>query len=166
MNKGRSNQLLRRAWPAVFLLSGLMALPALAQEAGQDPAAQAAGQRTDGQIEMDVVHALDANPTLTNDVIAAGTVQGEVMLSGTSSSESNRQLAESIAAKVPGVVKVVNNLKVGDTQQAAQDANAQPQDQVAPPDQGQYPAQAQADPQGQYPAQDPNQYPAQPQAQP
>jgi BON domain len=171
MNNVGSNQLFRRTWPAAFLLSGLMAMPALTARAiAQDAAPQATdGQRTDGQIEMDVVHALDANPALTNDFITAGTVQGEVTLSGTSQSDANRTLAESIATKVSGVTKVVNNLKVGDPQQAAEQNGAQPQDQVAPPDQGQY--QAQGDPQGQYPAQqypaqDPNQYPAQPQPQP
>ncbi len=171
MNYGDTNQLFRKAWPAALLLSGLMAMPAIAQEpAGQDSTAQtASGQRSDGQIEMDVVHALDANPALTNDFITAGTVQGEVTLSGTSLSDSNRKLAESIAVKVPGVTKVVNNLKVGDPQQAAEQNGAQPQDQVAPPDQSQGQYQAQGDPQGQYPAQDPNQYPQQsqyPQQQP
>jgi hypothetical protein len=166
MNTSGTNKIFRRTWPAALLLSGLMTLPAIGQEqAGQDPGAQAtAGQRTDSQIETDVVRAIDANPTLTNDWITAGTVQGEVTLSGTSASDANRKLTESIAAKVPGVTKVVNNLKVGDPQQAAeQNGGAQPQDQIAPPDpgqaQGQY--QAQGDPQGQYPAQDPNQYPQQ-----
>ncbi len=166
MNNGGTNPIFRRTWPAALLLSGLMALPAIAQEsAAQDSAPQAAaGQRTDSQIETDVVRAIDANPTLTNDWITAGTVQGEVTLSGTSASDANRKLTESIAAKVPGVTKVVNNLKVGDPQQAADQYGAQPQDQIAPPDpgqgQGQY--QAQGDPQGQqYPAQDPNQYPQQ-----
>ncbi len=93
-----------------------------------------AGDRTDGQIEMDVVHALDAAPELKQDWITAATVQGEVTLSGTSASDANRQLAESIAAKVPGVSKVVNSLKVGDPQTAsAQDNGSQPQDQDAPP---------------------------------
>jgi hypothetical protein len=87
---------------------------------------------------MDVVHALDAAPALEKDWITAGTVQGEVTLSGTSASADNRQLAESIAGKVPGVTKVVNNLKVGDPQ-TAQDAQGQPKDQAD------YPSQAPAD---------------------
>ena len=115
---------------------------AMAQDApAQNQAAQdqaPSGQRTDGQIEMDVVHALDAAPSLKNDWITAGTVQGEVTLSGTSASAANKQLAESIAAKVPGVTKVVNSLKVGDPQAAA-NGQGQPQDQVQSdyPDQGQ-----------------------------
>jgi hypothetical protein len=161
-------QTLRSILPAVILVGSLTALPAMAQDAtGQQAGTEAAsGQRTDGQIEMDVVHALDANPALKNDWITAGTVQAEVTLSGTSASDANKQLAESIAAKVPGVTKVVNNLTVGDPQQAAaQNGDSQPQDQIAPPD----PSQAQADAQpqypNQYPAQPQNQYPAQPQAQ-
>jgi hypothetical protein len=106
----------------------LSARVALAQDSApqQDQAPQNAGQRSDGQIEMDVVHALDADPALKQDFITAGTVQGEVTLSGTSLSEANRQLAESIAKKVSGVTKVVNSLKVGDPT-VAQDGANQPQ---------------------------------------
>jgi hypothetical protein len=85
----------------------------------------AQGQRTDGQIELDVVHALDASPALKNDYITAGTVNGQVTLSGASATAANRTLAVSIAGKVPGVTNVINNLKVGDPQ-AAQDASGQP----------------------------------------
>ena len=134
------NPTLRKIWPAVFFVSslgGLMVLntAAIAQDAVSQDSAPA-GQRTDGQIETDVVTALDASPALKQDWITAGTVQGEVTLSGTSGSDANRQLAESIAAKVPGVTKVVNNLKVGDPQ-VAQDAQLQGQDQGEYPDQGQ-----------------------------
>lgn len=92
---------------------------AMAQDAnaanGQSQTQSAAqqGQRTDGAIEMDVVHALDASDALKNDLITAATIQGEVTLSGTVSSEANKQLAQSIAARVNGVTKVNNNLTVG-----------------------------------------------------
>jgi len=94
------------------------------------PAAQAQGPRTDGQIEMDVVHALDASAALKNDLITAATIQSEVTLSGTVSSQASKQLAESIAAHVDGVTKVHNNLKVGNPGAEAQnmppaDAEAQ-----------------------------------------
>jgi hypothetical protein len=134
-----------KIWPAIVVMgsfgigASMNAVPAIAQDsvpAAQDSSQAAAGQRTDGQIEMDVVHALDASPALKQDWITAGTVQGEVTLSGTSGSDANRQLAESIASKVPGVTKVVNNLKVGDPQ-TAQDAQPQAQDQGEYPDQGQ-----------------------------
>lgn len=102
-------------WVGVIALGGTMAL-------GQDAATTTAAPRSDGQIEMDVVHALDASQALKNDLITAATIQSEVTLSGTVSSDSSRQLAESIAKTVPGVTKVHNNLKVGNP---ADDANAQ-----------------------------------------
>ncbi len=93
---------------------------------------QAPGQRTDGQIEMDVVQALDNSAALKNDLITAATIQGQVTLSGTVASDADRQLAESISSKVPGVTKVNNNLKVGNP---ANDPNAQTDlnDNNAPP---------------------------------
>ncbi len=100
----------------VMVLCGAVAM---AQDAGAangqtqgQPAAEQ-GQRTDSQIEMDVVHALDASAALKNDLITAATIQGEVTLSGTVSSDASKQLAESIAGHVNGVSKVHNNLTVG-----------------------------------------------------
>jgi hypothetical protein len=130
------------AWVAVVLLCGLFALPqaALAQDANTPPAAPSAGQRTDGQIEMDVVHALDGSKALKNDLITAATIQGEVTLSGTVSTAASSELAESIAGRVAGVIKVQNNLTVGDPQAPAagdpgaqQMADNQPDDAAAPP---------------------------------
>lgn len=105
------------AWTALIVLSGALAL---AQDQG--------AARTDGQIEMDVVHALDASQQLQNDLITAATIQGEVTLSGTVTDEASRQLAESIARQVAGVTAVHNNLKIGDPQAAAEAGNmdAQP----------------------------------------
>jgi hypothetical protein len=113
--------LLKYVFSLVLVLGALASL-SLAQGAAN-------GQRGDGQIEMDVVHALDGSQALKDDLITAATIQGEVTLSGTVSSDSSRQLAESLAKSVPGVTKVHNNLKVGNP---AQDANAQamPADQV------------------------------------
>jgi hypothetical protein len=110
---------------ALVALAVLCAVVALAQDAGAaaqpqgQPAAQQ-GQRTDGQIEMDVVHALDASAALKNDLITAATIQGEVTLSGTVSTNASKQLAESIAAHVAGVTKVHNNLQIGNPGAAAQ----------------------------------------------
>lgn len=97
---------------------------ATAQDTGepQEQPAPAAGQRSDGQIEMDVVKALDDSQALKNDLITAATIQGQVTLSGTVSSDASKQLAESIVSKVPGVTKVNNHLKVGNP---ANDPNAQ-----------------------------------------
>ena len=112
---------MKKSWTLrVFSSLGVIALAgvmALAQDA-----APSSGPRSDGQIEMDVVHALDASQALKNDLITAATIQSEVTLSGTVSSDSSKQLAESIARTVPGVTQVHNNLKVGNP---ADDANAQ-----------------------------------------
>ncbi len=142
------------AWAAMTVLCAAIAL---AQDNGapaQDSsgaAAAAQGQRTDGQIEMDVVQALDASQALKNDMITAATIQGEVTLSGTVSSDASKQLAGSIASHVNGVTKVNNNLTVGNPQDAqgaqapppdadtdAMADNGQPQPNAAPapPDQG------------------------------
>lgn len=98
-------------WVAVVAFSGLAAL-----------AQNGAAARTDGQIEMDVVHALDGAPALKNDLITAATVNGEVTLAGTVSSTSSRELAVSIVQGVAGVKTVHNNLQVGNP---ADDPNAQ-----------------------------------------
>src|SRR3954464_5737370 len=94
----------------------------------QQNAAPAVDERTDGQIEMDVVKALDDSQALKNDLITAATIQGQVTLSGTVSSDASKQLAESIVGKVPGVTKVNNHLKVGNPaeDQAAQAAPPEP----------------------------------------
>ncbi len=128
------------AWAALAMFCGAVAL---AQETGAGTGAAAV--RTDSQIEMDVVHALDASPTLQNDLITAATIQGEVTLSGTVSSESSQQLAGSIAAQVPGVTKVNNNLQVGNPQAAAEAGDQQAEEnqtgnEAAAPGEEQQPA--------------------------
>jgi hypothetical protein len=125
-------------WSGVAVLS---AIAALAQDpAPQNPytqntgqvAAAPGGQRTDGQIEMDVVHALDASQPLKNDLITAATIQGEVTLAGTVSSADSKKLAESIVTKVPGVTGVHNNLNVGNPQDAQNEMTPQPADESDP----------------------------------
>jgi len=116
----------------------LCAVAALAQDAGAaggqsqaQPSAQP-GPRSDGQIEMDVVHALDASAALKNDLITAATIQGEVTLSGTVSTGASKQWAESIAAHVDGVTKVHNNLQVGNPGPDAQALQPAPGSQDVP----------------------------------
>ncbi len=128
-----SHTLLKRAIIQFMGFAGvavLCATVAFAQDAGSAPAqpqnqpAAQQGPRTDGQIEMDVVHALDASAALKNDLITAATIQGEVTLSGTVSTDASKQLAESIATHVVGVTKVHNNLTIGNPGPDAQ--NPQP----------------------------------------
>ncbi len=153
---------MKRRYVKLLALSGVLLL-GVAMPYAQDAAAGA--QRTDGQIEMDVVHALDAEQSLKNDLITAATIESEVTLAGTVSSEASKELAGSVAAKVSGVTKVNNNLTVGNPQEAQ---NAQPQPDMnddvpqtasnAPPDDGPASASSQDYPQagpppekGQYP---------------
>jgi len=156
--------LLKRGLRNVLAWSGLAVLCAVVAIA-QD--AVSGAQRSDGQIETDVVHALDASQALKNDLITAATIQSEVTLSGTVSNLSSKELAESIASHVNGVTKVNNNLRIG-TPQAAQSAPA-PDASTVPMGQGQqsegpmpapqaYPQRAPGPDQGQYPP-----YPARPQ---
>ena len=116
------------AWVSAVVLCSAIAL-------AQD-SAPATGQRTDGQIEMDVVHALDASQALKNDLITAATIQSEVTLSGTVSSDASKKLAESIVKGVPGVSGVHNNLKVGNpaNDPNAQDAQIASEDDSGAPD--------------------------------
>ena len=107
------------AWTAMALLCGVIAL---SQDAAPASGQTANGVRTDGQIEMDVVHALDGSAALKNDLITAATIQSQVTLAGTVSSEDSKKLAESIVKGVSGVTGVKNNLKVGNP---ADDPNAQ-----------------------------------------
>ncbi len=163
------------AWAGVAVLCSVVTL---AQDAGAppapsqgQPAAQSQEPRSDGQIEMDVVHALDASQALKNDLITAATIQSEVTLSGTVSSQASKQLAESIASHVPGVTKVQNNLTVGNPQDAqamqpAPDSEAQEMPGNPPAGNGTAglpppgPAPDQNPPQANYPA--PAPYPQQP----
>ena len=72
-----------------------------AQQDSPQDAAQANAQRSDGEIEMDVVKALDDSQALKNDLITAATIQSQVTLSGTVSSEASKRLAESKTQSTP-----------------------------------------------------------------
>jgi hypothetical protein len=146
---------LKRVFPQVLALTAVGVLSASMAFAQDAP--PAAGQRSDGQIEMDVVHALDASQTLKNDLITAATIQSEVTLAGTVSSQASKDLAGSLSAQVPGVTKVNNNLKIGNPQQAQ---DAQP---AAAADPGDANAQQQAASQPDYgPTPPPQAYPQNP----
>ncbi len=112
-------------WAAAVVLCAAVAFAQDAQNApasASSGAAATAGQRTDAQIEMDVVKALDASQALKNDLITAATIQSEVTLSGTVSNQASRELADSIAGHVPGVTKVHNNLSIGNPETAQNEA--------------------------------------------
>lgn len=158
-----NRSLINKAFPQVLMGIVLVAAgPALALA----QRAPAPGQRTDGQIEMDVVKALDASQALKNDLITAATIQSEVTLAGTVSDEASKELAASIVSGVPGVTGVHNNLKIGNPQDAQADglgpapANAPDDGSAAPPSPNN---QAESD---QGPMPPPQAYPQQPQQAP
>lgn len=184
------NRSCSHAFPRILTWTVLAAM-SLAVAVAQN-AAPASGQRSDGQIEMDVVKALDASQALKNDLITAATIQGEVTLAGTVSDKAAKDLAASIVSGVPGVTKVNNELKIGNPQQAQADqlgpspdstpdtgSAAPPQGAENPSDEGPmpppqaypqqspYPGQAQPYPQqAPYPGQAQAPYPPYPQGRP
>jgi DNA-binding beta-propeller fold protein YncE len=121
MVEGTIRQL--KAWAGVAALCATFAsaqdAPPSTKQGQRQPVAQQ-GQRTDVQIEMDVVRALDASAALKSDLIAAATVRGEVTLSGTVSNDASKELAESIATRVDGVTKIHDNLTIGTPDAEAQ----------------------------------------------
>jgi hypothetical protein len=147
-------------WAACAVLSCSLALAQDATPPDTTTAApsNAASSRTDGQIEMDVVRFLDASRALKNDLITAATIQGEVTLSGTVSTEASSELAEAIVSHIPGVTKVNNNLTVGNPQEA-QNQGPQPATDSQPDNSG--PAEpAPAPGEGPMPVPPPSQPPA------
>ncbi len=155
--------LFKRVFPQILFFAELVVLcGAIALAQDQAPvmteSPQAAAQRTDGQIEMDVVHALDASPELKNDLITAATIEGEVTLSGTVTSKGSSDKAASIAGQVAGVTKVNNNLKIGNPQEAQGDNGVPP---MAGGEQGNEPGPQGYSQQGPVPDQGQEPYPSQ-----
>ena len=116
----------------VVILSGAM----VAGAAG----AQDSKPLPDAQIESNVLRALASAPELSTQNIQTSTVYGTVTLSGNVHDEDLRVKAENLAARAPGVKKVVDQLTLGDTPppvgapaeqaQAAPDASGPPPGQV------------------------------------
>jgi hypothetical protein len=126
----------------------------------------------DAQIEANVLKALASAPQLANQNITTTTVYGVVTLSGTVQDEPSRDTAEHLAANAAGVLKVVDELTIGQVPAAdngaaaGQDATGgmlQSDGTIAPP-QGQSAPNPSATPQGAQPGQYPppaGQYPQQ-----
>src|SRR5271165_1827291 len=102
---------------SVGLLAGCLwfsaGTAALAQDntAGQQASASQAS-RTDADIQSDVGYALTHDSTLQGQQIGCTTANGTVTLSGTVQTDAQRQQAETVAANVPGVGGILNNIKV------------------------------------------------------
>lgn len=85
-------------------------LPAVALQAqGADGEAKIA----DAQVEANVLKALASAPELSTQNIQSSTVYGTVTLTGNVQDEAKRTRAENLAARAPGVKKVVDELTIG-----------------------------------------------------
>jgi hypothetical protein len=95
----------------------------------------------DAQVEANVLRALASAPELSTQNIQTSTVYGTVTLTGNVHDEALRTKAENLAARAPGVKKVVDELTLGDTPAPAADASApaqpSPSDSTDAPQAGQ-----------------------------
>lgn len=123
MSANRSDKILYLRTGSVGLLASCLwfsaGTAALAQDntgGPQTSASQAA--RTDADIQSDVGYALTHDSTLQGQQIVCTTANGIVTLSGTVQTNAQVQQAETVAANVPGVSGIVNNLKVANPNSA------------------------------------------------
>ncbi|MDP9039515.1 MAG: BON domain-containing protein [Acidobacteriota bacterium] len=91
----------------------------------QSVAGSGGGKVSDAQVEAGVVKALAGAPALANQPITTTTVFGVVTLSGSVESEAERKQAEDLAARIPGVVKVVDELTLGSVPSNSEAAGSQ-----------------------------------------
>ena len=73
----------------------------------------------DAQVESSVLKALASAPELANEQITTRTVNGTVTLSGAVTTEQARNRAEQLAANTNGVLKVVDELRLGTVSSAS-----------------------------------------------
>lgn len=123
------------------------------------PQEQQASQN-DGDLQTKVNSALTQDSTLQGQQLSAIVAQGQVTLSGTVQTNAQRQQAETLAANVPGIAGILNNIKVTDSSSpippppADNAAQADNSAQPAPANDQQNPAQAQVPDQSQAQSQD------------
>ena len=98
----------------VKLSIGVKVVLASAWVAGLGLAAQSAVP--DAQVESNVLRALASAPELAAEAITTQTVYGVVTLSGTVRDEGRRRQAETLAASSAGVKKVVDELRLMDSE--------------------------------------------------
>src|SRR5271155_1349380 len=97
---------------SVGLLAGCLWFSAGTAALEQDNTAAPQASRTDADIQSDVGYALTHDSTLQGQQIGCTTANGTVTLSGTVQTDAQRQQAETVAANVPGVGGILNNIKV------------------------------------------------------
>ncbi len=112
----------RRGFPGCSsVLAGGLALSLLpgAGALGQEPSGA-----PDAQVEANVLKALAAAPELSTQNIQSSTVYGVVTLTGNVQTEEMRTRAENLVARASGVKKVVDELTLGGTPAAANEAES------------------------------------------
>lgn len=122
---------------SVLAGSVLLASAAIAQQPNQDQANP--GGTPDAQVEANVLRALASAPELSTQNIQSSTVYGTVTLTGNVHDETMRTKAENLVARAPGVKKVVDELTLGDTPAADDQASGQDEAAQAAPDGGAQP---------------------------
>lgn len=107
------------------LLAGSLAVATAA-------AAQQGAHLSDAQIEANVLRALAGAPELSTQNIQSSTVYGTVTLTGNVHDEAMRTRAEDLVSRASGVKKVVDEMTLGDTPAATEDASNTPQPESQP----------------------------------
>ena len=103
----------RSRW-ARLALAALLATGGAAGTAGCSTTVPARVQLEDAEITAKVKSKLTADPEVAAHNIDVDTNEGVVTLSGRVASLDQKQEAEKLARKTDGVVRVINNLRVGD----------------------------------------------------
>ena len=116
MSANRSGKKIFFRTVSVGLLAGCLWFSAgtavLAQDTAGPQASAPQAARTDADIQSDVGYAVTHDSTLRGQEISCTTANGTVTLSGTVQTDAQRQQAETVAANVPGVGGILNNIKV------------------------------------------------------
>ena len=132
-NCGSTRLVLRAS--AAIALAGCLWIPA-----GWAQDAQPAGN--DGDLQANVAAALSNDASLQGQPVKAYTANRVVTLTGSVQTEQQRQEAETVAANVPGVAGIQDNITIADGGQQAVPAQGQQQAPPPPPSDDQQAAPA------------------------
>ncbi len=97
----------------LLLCGGALALPSLAREAGQKPAADTAVSTQDDRIMDQVRMRLAGDPDVKGGALDVTVKDGTVVIKGRVDTEKGKTKATHLAKKVKGVKSVDNQLSVG-----------------------------------------------------
>jgi outer membrane lipoprotein SlyB len=117
-----------------FLIAAFFALAIFFATSCSRPGGETKGTRSDAEVIGDVVTRLQSNPQFAGKPFAVNSKQGVVTLNGTVESDAQRAEVAGIAAQVPGVKTVVNDVVIDmpAAQQQAQIAQEQPEQKLEP----------------------------------